>query len=183
MTQNNDDIPEAVKPSIFLHTWQKERHDDMVRQMEDQYAAILARFAYFVGDLNAEQVRDLKTIFVDIHSTPVLLVEMTGMLTGCLVYSHGRTVEGKDPNEEMNKLLDASDNSTEESTREPHWQKFTETIVAEEAGKLKELNVQIFQGGPSVQCVNCGYIWASLQDRRDDRSGGCPGCIHKAKWG
>ena len=45
--------------------------------------------------------------------------------------------------------------------------------------------IAVKEGSATLKCKGCGKPYANLEDFTEwvEKSNGCPGCIHKAKWG
>jgi len=172
------EIPEEAKGPVFWDKYQKEEREKLVAEMENRYDALVAEATYFISDLTPDQATTLRKILKQVSNTPVFVIELQGILAGSLVYLHNRTVDGKDPDAEMKKIL-------EEAAKPPLSAASAENLSYEELiAKHKEYNVELMSDGQTVRCsVCCIYTWPNLEDRMMKPADECPCCIQKAKWG
>jgi hypothetical protein len=180
-------LPEgaAGEQASFI-LWHKNIHDEYVKNMEDKHDAFLSEFAMFVSELTTDQIRILREV-LEHSDNPHLRAELVGIAIGYQVFVQGRTVQGKDANEEFAAMMRSEVPDVEVETLEELDQ--VDSIVASETKLMAQFGVKpnytdegVRRG---VECINCGMAYADLAARMESLPlvDGCKGCQYKVKWG
>lgn len=152
----DDDQHEVVRQQAALYNWQKKERDEYIRQQESEHEAFLAEFTHYVSDLDAERALFLKKIIQSIGDV-AMQAEMVGIIMGYLVYSKGRTHNGKDPDEELRRMM-------EEAAKDS-------TIIDKIEDTKSDMMSQILQNGLGSVTLDDGTtIEADFRQPSDDES-------------
>ena len=170
----------------------EEHYYEMQRVQQAEYDKIIQKsqadkleIEIFIGSLAPNQLVTLHKMMTTAISDNDCGWQLTGVITGALVWKHGRAWDGGE------SLL--ADGATSlaykmyQAAGEPmnDLDRIEKDRADKTAALMKEYDVVPKPGTDYFECGNCGAFILSLEDRMIKPPGvrGCPGCIEKAKFG
>lgn len=176
-----DEVPEFAKDIVEMQKFQRKQYEESLREREENYHADIAAFVRFIEDLNNEQLSYLRSLIEDIGAN-AYSQQLIGIIMASRTYARGLMVDGKTYEEALG--LGAPEEEA------PQFQDLVSTVGEPIELGYMEMEVghgviAVKEGTAPLKCKACGKPYADLEDFTEwvNKSNGCPGCIHKAKWG
>lgn len=170
-----DNPPEGMPESMVAAlTEQHRRHDLYHMSQQDS----VHRKQEFLEGLNADQLRELRSIIDWVEGSPQASGYMTGLITG-LLRAKGHCICGENHEPEEGDEQDFA--AAAERAIDSDKAESAEHVAA----LMSEYDMEFTEDHTKVRCVNCKMEYPSLDDRmlRKPGKGGCPGCQQQTKWG
>lgn len=173
------DFPLGDMPEPLRQIFNVMEHGQQQRMVEDE--TLKLEVSNFIDSLTLDQAKSFLSV-LGIIDAPEALHHVRGVVSGCLVWKHGVTMDGDDtPWSALTK--DAHEDIPKDE------QQFNDLMA--DAAKAENMDKYLLEEDfdPSAptpyKCRNCGLGYVSIEDRmlRSPGKAGCKGCVHKEKFG
>lgn len=177
-------IKAGMEAQMEIFSEQSRKHADR-HKLEDEMSK--AAIHNFIDGLNVDQLKMMHDILHMTIESAEVGYNISGVLTGCLMFKHGRSWGGGDTPWSAGPSVMDDENGEHKITHD----EAREALSNLQAPDARQRDMEKYNIEPDpdnegyFRCKGCHMFVFSLEDRmlREPGTGGCDGCKHKQAWG